>query len=411
MNKPLFRQKALERLASPENMHELIQVTSSRSWLALIALATIIFAFTLWGIFGELPKSISGQGILIQSGGIAEVNLLGSGVVSHILVDEGQEIHQGDTLAIIAQPELQVQMDKVKERLNYFKAKRVKIIRFNLNNENLSDYYEKKYEIVEQLAASKRQEKNSEENLAAQEELFAQKNIAKEQLNQARLRLIRAQRNTLVYENEMKKINAQINAYNHPQTDEIEGLDLEINDLQRSLDELQIKFTLSAYVKSPYEGKVIELMTKKGQLLDQGTPVASIEVANPASRHLEALIYVRPDDGKKVEKGMEVKISPSTVKVEEYGYIVGEVIKVSEYPATRQGMAKVLGNADLVQTFSKTESPIAVVIKLKEAKNKSGYQWTSAHGPKIGIKAGTLCEANIVVSRQRPISLLLPYWN
>jgi HlyD family secretion protein len=203
-------------------------------------------------------------------------------------------------------------------------------------------------------------------------------------------------------------VNLNIDAIPHPQAEELESLDFEINDLQRSLDELEIKYTFSAYVRSPHQGKVIELMTKKGQLIEQGTPVASLEVANPISRHLEAIIYIAPNEGKKIDTGMVVRIAPSTVKVEEYGYIEGQVIKVSEYPSTRQGMAKVLGSSDLVQTFSKTESPIAVLVKLKSAKNASGYQWTSAKGPNTEIKAGTLCEANIVVSRQRPISLMFP---
>ncbi|MCU0446404.1 MAG: NHLP bacteriocin system secretion protein [Microscillaceae bacterium] len=408
MNRPIFRQKALERLASPENLHELVQITSPRSWLVLIALGAIIFFFLLWSVVGEIPKTVRGQGILIQSGGITEVTLLGSGIVSHILVEEGQEIKQGDTLAIIAQPELQLQMDKAKEKLNYFKAKRNKIIQFNLNSEELSKLYQQKYDLQGQLSLSQRQERTLEENLATQEELFTLKNIGKEQLNQARMRRIRAQRNTLVLENEVKKVNNFINGINHPQANELESLDIEINDLQQSLDELEIKYTLSAYVRSPYQGKVIELMTKKGQLIEQGTPVASLEVANPISRHLEAIIYVAPDEGKKIDTNMMVRIAPSTVKVEEYGYIEGEVIKVSEYPSTRQGMAKVLGSSDLVQTFAKTESPIAVVVKLKTAKNKSGYQWTSAKGPNTEVKAGTLCEANIVVSRQKPISLMFP---
>jgi HlyD family secretion protein len=408
MNRPIFRQKALERLASPENLHELVQITSPRSWLMLLALGVIIFFLLLWSLVGEIPKTVRGQGILIQSGGITEVTLLGSGIVSHILVEEGQEIRQGDTLAIIAQPELQLQMDKAKEKLNYFKTKRAKIIQFNLNSEELTKLYQQKYDLLAQLSASQRQERVLEENLATQEELFTLKNIGKEQLNQARLRRVRAQRNTAILENEIKKVNLNLDAIAHPQAEELESLDFEINDLQRSLDELEIKYTFSAYVRSPHQGKVIELMTKKGQLIEQGTPVASLEVANPISRHLEAIIYIAPDEGKKIDSGMVVRIAPSTVKVEEYGYIEGQVIKVSEYPSTRQGMAKVLGSSDLVQTFSKTESPIAVLVKLKSAKNTSGYQWTSAKGPNTEIKAGTLCEAHIVVSRQRPISLMFP---
>ena len=95
--------------------------------------------------------------------------------------------------------------------------------------------------------------------------------------------------------------------------------------------------------------------------------------------------------------------------MEEYGYIEGVVTKVSEYPASRQGMERVLGNAELAQTFSKLEAPIAIHVRLKTAKTSSGYKWTSASGPDMRIKGGTLCAAKIVIAKQRPISLLLPF--
>ncbi|NJO02947.1 MAG: NHLP bacteriocin system secretion protein [Bacteroidia bacterium] len=132
-------------------------------------------------------------------------------------------------------------------------------------------------------------------------------------------------------------------------------------------------------------------------------------MANQVSSALEAIIYVSPDEGKKVNPNMIARIAPSTVKIEEYGYIEGIVRKVSEYPSTRLGMVRVLGNEDLVSTFSRHQSPIAIVVELKRAKTSSGYRWTSAEGPEIAIKAGTFCEANVIIARQRPISLLFPF--
>ena len=35
---------------------------------------------------------------------------------------------------------------------------------------------------------------------------------------------------------------------------------------------------------------------------------------------------------------MEVQLSPSTVPAEEHGYLLGDVISVSQFPATAQGM-------------------------------------------------------------------------
>ena len=406
MERSIFRKKALEKLASPDNIHEMVQVTSSRSWLALLALAAMTAAIIAWSFWGELPKTVRGQGILIQSGGIAEVTLLGSGIVNQILVEESEIVSKDDTIAIVAQPELQLQIDNSEDKLVYLKDKRDKVIRFNIIDTSARRLYEQKYNLEDKLNDFQKLERELSDQIST-----GAKVLTEEDLNQIRLRYIRANRNNLVIQNELQKISNQLLAYTFPQEKELEQIEFDIQDLKRDIDELKVKLSLSAYVKSPYEGKVIELMTKRGQLIEVGAPVVSIEVANPISSELEAVIYVPPDEGKKVTKGMTARIAPSTVKIEEWGYIEGIVKSVSEYPSTRYGMARILGNQDLVQTFSKSESPIAITVKLRKAKTPSNYLWTSAQGPEIEINAGTICGANIIIARQRPISLLFPFFN
>lgn len=312
MAKPLFRKKALERLASPDNINELIQITSVRSWLALSAMGALLLALIAWSVFGKMPHTALGNGILIKSGGIAEITSLGSGVIEEVRVEEGTKVQLGDTIAVIAQPELKLHIKNAEERLNELKL---------------------------------------------------------EDANQ-----------------------------------------LQINDLEREIAELKVKLSNSSFILSSYSGHIIELMTKPGQFVELGSPITSIEVSHSEYTALEAIIYITPDEGKKVREGMVVRVAPSTVKIEEFGYMLGEVTHVSEYPATKNGMLRVLGNADLVESFSKSDPPIAVRVTLKEAETISGFTWTSAEGPPIDVKAGTLCEANIVISQQRPISLLLPFF-
>jgi len=118
---------------------------------------------------------------------------------------------------------------------------------------------------------------------------------------------------------------------------------------------------------------------------------------------------VDPNEGKKIEKGMEVKLSPSTVEVEEYGYIIGYVEKVSEYPSTFQGMLRTLGNIELVKTFTNNGPPIAVTVLLDDDSTTfSGFRWTSTKGPRLEIKSGTLCSSKIITEKRSPISLLFP---
>lgn len=405
----IFREKALERLASPDNLHELVSVTSSRSWLALLGLAGIVLAIILWSFFGRLPKTVSGQGILIQSGGIAEVTLLGSGIVQSILPKEGDYIRKNDTIAIVAQPELQLQIDNTRDKLQFLKEKRQKIVRFNLDSEELQSLYTQKYTLEEKHEEAQKQKRKLEEILNNEQTQLEQGVSTKEKVNRARLRYLRAQRTTMVFDKQLQSLNLKLSAYRSPENTELEEIASEIREVKTTLEELNFRLSISAYVKSNYEGRVIELMAKTGQLLEIGDPVVSIEISNQQASALEVIIYVPPEDGKKVEQGMEVQIAPSTIKIEEYGYLLGEVSKVSEYPATRYGMRRVLGNADLAQTFSQDAAPIAIRVKLKKNPKTKNFRWTSQKGSEVEVKAGTLCSANVVVSEQSPISLMLPF--
>ena len=62
----IFRQESLERLSSPEQLDQLMQIVHSRSWLSLAALASLVGLALAWSIFGRIPIMIAGKGILVQ---------------------------------------------------------------------------------------------------------------------------------------------------------------------------------------------------------------------------------------------------------------------------------------------------------------------------------------------------------
>ena len=73
---------------------------------------------------GRIPTTISGSGILIKSGGIYDIDVLGSGVVSEINVDVGDRVTVGQVIAQVAQPQLQQQMDQAKTSLEGLRTER-----------------------------------------------------------------------------------------------------------------------------------------------------------------------------------------------------------------------------------------------------------------------------------------------
>ena len=91
---PLFRKAALDKLASPERLDVLMQVTSPMGWLALTTVAGILVGVIVWSIFGSIPERIDGQGVLLRGGANKEIRSTGSGTLSALDLKEGQIDHR-----------------------------------------------------------------------------------------------------------------------------------------------------------------------------------------------------------------------------------------------------------------------------------------------------------------------------
>lgn len=183
----------------------------------------------------------------------------------------------------------------------------------------------------------------------------------------------------------------------------------QIKDLNEELKTLQNELTIATRVVSPFSGKVIEVKANRGQFIDKGTSIVSMERVGGELKDLQVLLYVSPEDGKKIQSGMEVKIVPSTVLKENYGYVLGKVNTVNEFSSTSQGMMDTIGNEELVKTLSGSGAPIQVTVSLVPDKNTvSGYKWTSTDGPPVSIQSGTLANGMITIEDSPPIAKIFP---
>ena len=103
MNNQVFRKVAIERLSSPEQLDNLVRVTSPRAWLALCGIGLLLAAVVYWGLFGTLSNKISAQGVLIHPGGLKTVHASFDGTVSDIRVKLNDTVTKGDTIAWLEQ--------------------------------------------------------------------------------------------------------------------------------------------------------------------------------------------------------------------------------------------------------------------------------------------------------------------
>jgi len=411
MNPRLFRKKALDKLSSPEQLDELMQVTTSKGWIALIAVGAILLTSVVWSVWGSLPTKVNGQGMLIKPGGVFEIMPLAGGQVVNLLVSENDVITKDQIVAKVAQPALEEEIYKAEARLAEMRSRHQELLKFGSKEIRLQQDYMEKQSVNLKYSIQVLQEslKWLEEKVAVQEGLLADGLITKQTLLTTRQKYYGTQEEIERTRNQLNQISINELSLKNRRQQEALASELEINESERVLNQLKAKLAISENVVSPYSGRILEVLTNAGSVVHTGQPMFRMDLLGEDTKSLEAVLYIPPGEGKKIKPGMEIQIEPSTVKREEFGFIVGEVTRVAEFPSTPQGMMRVLKNNKLVGEWSKTGAPFEVYANLRiNPEAYSGFQWSSSAGPEVQIYSGTICDASIIVRRQRPISLVIP---
>lgn len=367
----LFRKKALERLSSPERLDELMQVTSPVGWLALGGLGFAILAAIVWGIIGSIAVKVDGKGILMRGGSVFEITSTLAGHVLSVEVEPGQMVRSGDVVLRLEQPDLRVRYENTKEELTAISghgaeqavAQAQLLARYQARAAELRKKIESQRKLVERGLLTGSQLLQTQAELTATEESIAN------------LRASSA------------------------------GRSVQIEQVRARLKELEAQLA-QLIVKSPYNGRVLEVTTNVGDLVQPGTRLVTLE---DPSQPLKAVLFVPAAEGKKIAPGMPANVSPSTVRPEEFGYIVGKVEELSEFPLTPEALKRILRNEQLAQELAGRATPIRVTVELiLQPDAPSGFRWTSGKGPPLKVFPGTLCQGSVVVETKRPIAYIIP---
>lgn len=54
----IFRQKSLDSISSPEELHDYVRVTNPGVWLILSAIVFLLTGFIVWGIYGQIDTMV-----------------------------------------------------------------------------------------------------------------------------------------------------------------------------------------------------------------------------------------------------------------------------------------------------------------------------------------------------------------
>ena len=404
----IFRKVALERLSSPEQLDQLMQVTTPKGWLALVALGAILVTILIWGFLGSIPTEALGEGILIRRGGVSNLVAAENGQVEELLATVGDVIEKGQVVARIRQEERLRQIQDTRDKLAGVRAEHQELLRFagEQTRLNVRDLAQKRADLQRSIGAYEREVRLARERIEIERDLLADGLITKQTLLTSEQRLNEAEERLGAARQELGGLELRRLESEQQIEQQIEARRSEIRDLEIELRERQARLEETVRVTSPHAGRVLELLVDRGDVVSPGTPILSLEVM---SEELVAVLFVPASAGKRVQPGMVVRISPGTVKREEFGSMLGRVVWAAEFPSSERGMLRLLGNEALVQRLMQKGPPIQVNVALdREPSTPSGYRWSSSTGPNVKISSGTLATGSVIVQEESPISLAIP---
>ena len=409
MSDRIFRKAALDRLSSPEQLDRLVTVTSPQTWVALLAILAIVGGIAVWSFAGSLPTRVEGQGILINSGGrVVDVQATGTGTLSEILVAVGDEVEAGQTVALLSLTDAEQGVRNAEAVVDEREAHLARTI---AQGESEREARERSTErrreaLAERLDAARRRldylaaRRDDLENLlqsgVVTRQIVAQ---ASDDATRAELEAADAQSELLLLDSDRLEREIAIENRRRQAEDELA-------EARRSLTRLNAALARSTVVTAPASGRVTEIKAVPGSLVEEGRSLFTFQSGDS---FLELTLYVPARHGKRISPGMAVQVSPSTARREEYGTVFGTVDWISEFPATLDGMRAVLQNDELARSFLQSGPRyVARVVLTRDANTVSGYRWLSARGATLALTGGTLAGGEITVSRQAPISLVIP---
>jgi HlyD family secretion protein len=466
----IFRQDALERLSSPERLDQLMQVIKPADWIALVGLGGIIGCGVLWSIFGRIPVTVQGRGVFTQPRQVIDLQSTIAGQLQTLNISNGACVKKGDVLATIAPTELAKQLQLSKSKLaelrvqagsslglagqriqtersaidasrNGLQQRLQSTIAFSptLQTKGIDAIDQQRRSLQQRLQDAQALVPVMQQRLETRKNLLAQGAIPQEALLQVEREYIQARQSVADAEAQIKQLDVQETQteqqyLNNLQsaTDvraqlqeldtrakrlEQETLDTsnqwaaQITATEREIAQLTQQYTTNSRIVSAHDGCIVELTATVGQVVQPGLRLASVQIPQGAGDGLSGVTYFAVKDGKRIQPGMKVMITPDTIQRERFGGVVGTVANVSALPVTMEGAISVVGNPEVVKTLvDPSGAMIEVNAKLTaDAKTPSGFQWSSSQGPTAKITPGTTATALITLEERAPITFILPF--
>jgi hemolysin D len=328
-------------------------------WLVV---AVFVF-FMLWATFGQVDVVVSARGKVIPSGQVKIIQPLNGGVVSHILVKEGDFVRKGQSLVVIDPSTTAPQLESSQATLAHVQAEQARLQAatgqgsfqaqasgtqarlYNASLMALQKQLEAKEKIFagldQQIQAKQVQVRHTEETLAVLEPREKRLKevldiIAKDEYEKVQTDILTSQNKLKELAHELEQLRFQQEQtreemaylkedFDSRSLNELSEKEKQITQLKATLQETSFKNARQTLV-APVDGYVHELFVHT--LGGVVTPAQKIVSLVPMKAPLSIQALVQNRDIGFVKVGMPVAIKVDTFDFQKYGTLKGHVSRI-----------------------------------------------------------------------------------
>jgi HlyD family secretion protein len=407
----VFRKVSLDRLSSPEQLDQLMQVTDARGWIILAAFSTVLVIAVLWGFLGKIEQDVPCSGMLVKTGGVFEVSALANGRITDLAVRVGDMVTEGQVVARMSQPELADKVLEARAALTELRTQHTEIAVHGSKDVSLQTRLlaQQRATVTQTIGAAEQSAKSFRETVELQGKLVREGLLTRQTELATQRQLDQTEQQIGDGHSQLAQIAVHEQELRAKREEEVSASRIKIAAQERVIAELEREMKSNTEIVSQHTGRILEIIADEGTLVAAGDAIVTLDLTGRTVKELEVVLYVPSSYGKQIQVGMTAYVSPSTVKREEFGLMVGRITYVSDYPATSRGMLRILKNDKLLTSLVGADSPYEVHADLLVDEHTfSGYRWSSSQGPPLKIQSGTRAAAYVTVASRRPIEMVIP---
>lgn len=402
-----YRREALEKLASAAELNDAIRVTSPMSWVLVALLVFGAAAALIWGTLGTVPTRVIGPAFIsYENAQLTEVVARGSGTLVSVEVSPGDFVKKGDALGRMQNPTVMAQLSEAR-RLKLQVEEQIAEYERSRDNE-LSEFDSlqqiRRTSLDNQLEDAREVANALETRLKHNEDLLGKGITNVGSVDDLRAQFFQARQNMASIATDIAQLDLDRDQRVTRWTQEILTLKTRLAEVSGRVAELEEELALIETITAPMDGEVVTTLAATGSHLNRGETAFALVTPNA---ELEALAFLSAAEAKRIEPGMTVRLSPTTVRREEFGTIRGSVVSVSPFPLSSVAVQALVANQNLAEQLVSEGPPLLVRVAMDRTED-GNLVWTSSRTPPVEISAGTLASVSVVVADNAPISLILP---